>query len=173
MRILRVIASMDPSSGGPCQGIRNAIPALAELGVCNEVVCMDDPQAEFLDKDDFEIHALGPAKNAWAYSPKLIPWLKDNLNRFDVVIVHGLWLYPGYAVLKVYQSIQGKAPKLFVMPHGMLDPYFQKASSRKLKALRNWFYWKLIEKNLIQRADGVLFTCEQEMLLARETFRPY
>lgn len=59
------------------------------------------------------------------------------------------------------------------MPHGMLDPYFQKAKSRRLKAFRNWIFWKLIEHKVINGVDGVMFTCEQELLLARETFRPY
>jgi glycosyltransferase involved in cell wall biosynthesis len=55
----------------------------------------------------------------------------------------------------------------------MLDPYFQKAPERRLKAIRNQIYWKLIEQKLINRADGLLFTCEAELLLARETFTPY
>ncbi|RDC66098.1 glycosyltransferase [Adhaeribacter pallidiroseus] len=55
----------------------------------------------------------------------------------------------------------------------MLDPYFQKAAGRKLKALRNWAYWKLIEGNVVNDADGLLFTCEEERILAREPFRPY
>jgi glycosyltransferase involved in cell wall biosynthesis len=62
---------------------------------------------------------------------------------------------------------------MFVMPHGMLDPYFQRAPDRKLKAIRNWLYWKLIEEKVVHTADGVLFTCEAELLLAREPFRPY
>jgi glycosyltransferase involved in cell wall biosynthesis len=64
-------------------------------------------------------------------------------------------------------------PKILVMPHGMLDPYFQKAKSRRLKAVRNWVFWKLIEHQVLNGADAVLFTCEQEMLLARTTFTPY
>jgi glycosyltransferase involved in cell wall biosynthesis len=59
------------------------------------------------------------------------------------------------------------------MPHGMLDPYFQLAKERKLKAVRNWIYWKLIEHKVVNDADGLLFTCETEMLLARKTFSPY
>jgi glycosyltransferase involved in cell wall biosynthesis len=59
------------------------------------------------------------------------------------------------------------------MPHGMLDPYFQRAKDRRLKAMRNWLYWKLIESRLINSADGLLFTCEEERNLARQTFRPY
>jgi glycosyltransferase involved in cell wall biosynthesis len=59
------------------------------------------------------------------------------------------------------------------MPHGMLDPYFQRAAGRKLKAIRNIIYWKLFEQRVINGADGLLFTCEEEMQLARTTFTPY
>jgi glycosyltransferase involved in cell wall biosynthesis len=59
------------------------------------------------------------------------------------------------------------------MPHGMLDPYFQRAPSRKFKAFRNWVYWKLLEHKTVSQADGILFTCETELLMARETFQPY
>src|SRR5690606_2344552 len=131
---------MNPASGGPCQGIRNSIPALKKLGVHNEVVSLDPPNAPFLQKDEFPIHAVGPAENPWAYNGRLHSWLLANFSRFDVVIVHGLWLYHGFAVRKAINKYQkninlsgsGKVPKLYVMPHGMLDPYFQKAAGRKL-----------------------------------------
>ena len=183
MNLLRVIASMNPQHGGPCQGIRNSIPELEKLGVHNEVVTLDDPNSSFLTIDSFTIHALGPCKRPWLYSSKVIPWLLLNLKRFDAVILHGLWLYPGYATSKAIQILKTQLltqscehvniPKLFIMPHGMLDPYFQQALTRKLKALRNWIYWKLIEGKVVNNADGLLFTCEDELLLARETFKPY
>lgn len=176
MNVLRIIPSMDPATGGPCQGIRNAIPYLENLQVHNEVVCLDSPTATFLGQDPFLTHALGPSKSPWGYSAKLLPWLLDNLGRFDVVIVHGLWLYHGYATLKAfkkYNKRKGDVPKLYIMPHGMLDPWFQKAEGRKLKAIRNWFYWKWIERHVVNEAEGVLFTCEEELKLARKTFRPY
>jgi len=179
MKILRVIETMNPALGGPSQGIRNSIPALKKIGVENEVVTLDDPTSPFIAGDPFKTHALGPAKGPWHYSSRLVPWLLDNLHRFDIVIVHGLWWYHSQATGRaVHQyrnaSKSGKSkPKLFVMPHGMLDPYFQRAPERRLKAIRNWIYWRLIESRLINRADGVLFTCEAELLLAREPFRPY
>lgn len=184
MKILRVIASMEPSSGGPCQGIRNSVPELEKLGVQNEVVCLDEPNAAFLGKDEFLIHALGSAKGPWSYSKALVPWLINNFSRFDVVLVHGLWLYPSFAVRKainlyknkqqgISKQIGTKVPQFFVMPHGMLDPYFQKAPGRKLKALRNQIYWKFIESKVVNEANGVLFTCEGELQLARVPFQPY
>ncbi|HEY1047153.1 MAG TPA: glycosyltransferase [Bacteroidia bacterium] len=174
MKVLRVIASMNPEHGGPCQGIRNSIPEFTKFGIVNEVVCMDAPDAEFIGKDPFKIHAIGKGKTSWQYNPELLKWLKIHLQDYDRVIVHGLWQYHGYAVFKAMRSLtSGKKPLCYVMPHGMLDPYFQKAPDRKIKAIRNSIFWKLIEKNVINSADAVLFTCEEELLLAAGTFPGY
>ena len=80
--------------GGPPQGIRNSIGELERLGIHNEVVCCDAPDAAWLGRDSFPIYTLGPGKYGFAYTPKLGPWLEENLSRFDAVIVHGLWLWP-------------------------------------------------------------------------------
>lgn len=176
MKILRIIASMNPAHGGPSQGIRNSIPALEQLDIHNEVLCFDKPDAPFLGSDSFTVHAIGPAKGPYAYCPNLRPWLLNNLQRFDAVIIHGLWLhnsYGTYEALKKYKVRNNNAPKLFVMPHGMLDPYFQKAAGRKIKAIRNWLFWRFFERHVIRNADGILFTCEQELLLARKAFSTY
>lgn len=182
MQVLHVIAEMDPQRGGVCQAVRTIIAGLTEAGVHNEVVSLDAPDADFLAASPFPIHALGPGQGPWSYSRALQPWLITHLSRFEVIIVHGLWLYHSYAVRKARQYLTKQsigpakaavAPRLFVMPHGMLDPYFQRASGRKLKAMRNWAYWKLLESSVINEADGVLFTCEVERSLAREPFRPY
>lgn len=167
---------MNPKEGGPCQGIRNAIPELEKLGMESEVVCLDDATSSYLGKDPFKIHAIGSGAGPWGYQKKLTPWLLANFKRFDVVVVHGLWKYHSHASVKALQSFKkknAKAPKLFIMPHGMLDPYFQKAKERKMKALRNDIYWKLFENKVVNNADGILFTCEEELLLARTTFPNY
>ena len=171
MKILRVIDSMDPQSGGPCQGIRNSIQAMMPLGVINEVVCLDEPDSAYLIHDSFKIHALGPAKTPWRYSPRLMPWLNQNLEQYDAVIIHGIWLYSSHAVEKAMRKRENQP--WFVMPHGMLDPYFQESAERRLKAIRNKIYWKLIENKVLNRASGVLFTTEEELRLARKTFRGY
>lgn len=169
---------MDPSFGGPSQGIRNLDKAMRDHGIIKEVACLDRPDSSYLNHDEFEIHALGPAHGQWRYTPKLIPWLYNNIGRFDIIIINGLWAYHSYAAWKVLKKLKkedpaGKQPKVLIMPHGMLDPYFQRAKDRRLKAIRNWFFWKLIEGKVVNDADGLLFTCQTELLLARETFTSY
>ena len=193
MKILRVIASMDPATGGPCQGIRYSIPHLQSEGCLNEVVCLDDPKAAFLDKEPFVIHALGRGRGPLRYHPYLIPWLEAHLPSYDAVIVHGLWLWPSIATRIAIKKLQKKArrlaspappspssqlpapkiPPYFVMPHGMLDPWFQQEPGRRWKALRNRIYWRLVERRVIRDATAVLFTCDRELELARTTFPLY
>ena len=174
---------MNPVSGGPCQGIRNLNRVMAEKGIYREVVCLDDPKSSYLGSDSFVIHALGPSKSAWQYSSKLFPWLLDNISRFDIIIINGIWLYHVFAATKAIRMIKrkkipvkndsNKIPRLFIMPHGMLDPYFQKAPDRKLKAIRNWIYWNLVESKNIREASGLLFTCAVEQQLASKSFSIY
>jgi glycosyltransferase involved in cell wall biosynthesis len=180
--ILHVIASMDPEKGGVSTAVRLIVSGLEKQGIHNEVVTFDAPDNLFCSHDSFTAIALGPLKSNWQYSEKFIPWLKENFRNYDAVILHGLWLYNSYALQKIFRSVKKKSsnnkgekkiPKFFVMPHGMLDPYFQKAAGRRIKALRNWLYWRLIERKTINIADGLLFTCEQEKLLAGQSFRPY
>lgn len=182
MKILHIIGSMDPKSGGPCQGIRNSNTEMAKLGTTREVVSLDPPDAAFLGMDDFPVHPLGPTTGVWQYTPKLKPWLLTNLSRFDVVIINGIWIFSSYMAWKTLGILKKqnlrrpnkvKIPQLFIMPHGMLDPYFQHAKGRRLKAIRNWFYWHIIEHSVINDADGILFTCEMELQLARKAFSDY
>lgn len=175
MKFLRIIPSMNPKHGGPSQGIRNSIPAMKELGVDNDVVCFDSPSEEFIQSSSFNIIALGNSKSGWAYNDKFEDWLIKHLCDYDIVIIHGLWLYHSYASVKVYLKLAKykTVPKIYAMAHGMLDPWFQRDKSRRLKAIRNEIYWRLIEKKVVNSVDGLLFTCEQELVLARETFKGY
>ena len=57
------------------------------------------------------------------------------------------------------------------MPHGMLDPWFRDAWP--LKHARKALYWRAIEQRVVRDAAAVVFTCEEERRLGRETFRPW
>lgn len=174
-----MLAWMAPEKGGVCQAVRTMIQGLNKLDIYNEVVCLDDPAENSVEDTGFKTHAMGPGVGPWVYSSKLMPWLVQNLNRFDSIIIHGLWLSHGYVVMKALKLVKNnlplgcKVPKLFVMPHGMLDPYFQYAAGRKLKAIRNQIYWKIVESNIINKAEGLLFTCAEECYLAHQPFGPY
>lgn len=163
MRILHVIASLDPAAGGPTEVVRMLVE-LRPAGCEAEVVTADDPQCSFLSGLGFRVHALGPVASTYGYSAKLLPWLVANRDRFDGVVVHGLWQYGGRAV---HKTMRGRVPYM-VFPHGMLDPYFKQAFP--LKHLKKWMYWVCVEYRVLRDADRVLFTTRAEAERATQTF---
>jgi glycosyltransferase involved in cell wall biosynthesis len=171
MKFLHVVGSMNPTGGGPAQGIRNLANHMLEYGNTVEAVCLDETDSDYLSQVSFPIHTLGLGRAPWNYNPALLPWLNKNLPRFDAVIMNGLWQYQSYAVSTAAQ-VPGR-PAYYIFPHGMLDPWFQRAPERRVKAIRNWLYWKIIEHRVLANAAAVFFTCNEEMRLARRSFRPY
>jgi len=166
MNILHLTNSLDPAHGGPAACIPALATALEELGHACEIVSLDAPSAPFLIGIKNRVHALGSVRSGFGYASGLLTWLKAASGRFDAVIVHGLWQYPGLAARLAFTP--GSAPRRYVFPHGMLDPWFKRA--HPVKHFRKWLYWQLVERRLLGGADAVLFTCAEEERLARETF---
>ena len=163
MHILHIIATMDPEAGGPSEAVRLLLE-YAPPGYTSEVVTQDDPGAAFIKNFPYPIHALGPQRSVYGYSRKLHDWLKANRDRFDGVMLHGLWVYCGLATRQVFA---GHKPYL-VFPHGMLDPYFKRAFP--LKHAKKWIYWLLAEYWVLRAAHRVLFTTASEAKLAKQSF---
>lgn len=169
MKILRVISSVNPHGGGPIEGIKQVQQSLENKCIEIEVACCDGPDAPWLSDTKLpKIHALGPAEYGYGYASRLLPWLKENSNRFDLVIVHGIWQYHSFAV---WRALAGSSTPYYVFTHGMLDPWFKR--TYPLKHLKKWLYWPWAEYRVLRDARRVIFTCEDECLLARESFWLY
>ncbi len=162
MRILHIVGSINPAAGGPTEAIRMII-RYRPPGYEAEVATLDSPDAPFLGEFPFQVHALGNRRKSW-YSPRLVPWLIKNRDRFDGIIVHGLWEFTGLAALL---AVAGHKPYL-VFTHGMLDPYFKRRYP--LKHVKKWIYWILAQYWVLRAASRVMFTTELERDLATKTF---
>jgi hypothetical protein len=68
-------------------------------------------------------------------------------------------------------ALRGIGQHYFVFPHGMLDPWFKR--TYPFKHLKKWLYWPWAEYRVLRDAQAVLFTCEEEKRLARESFWLY
>ena len=168
MRILHSTRSVNPDGGGVVEAVKQFALAHQRQGHTVEVVSLDAPGSPWVRDFPLPIHAFGPGRGKYGYSAQLVPWLKMNRERFDTVIVDGLWQYN---VFGVWRACVGTATPYFVFPHGMLDPWFKR--TYPLKHLKKWLYWPWAEYRVLRDARAVFFTCEEEKRLARESFWLY
>lgn len=168
MKILHILPSVDPTGGGPMEGVRQYGTCAEKLGHEIDVLTLDDPASNFLQGYPLRIFAIGPSKSRYAYNPRLVDWLLSHANQYDAVIINGLWMYHGFGAWRALRKM--KVP-YFVFTHGMLDPWFKR--TYPLKHLKKWLYWPWAEYRVLRDATRVLFTCEQERILARDSFWLY
>jgi glycosyltransferase involved in cell wall biosynthesis len=168
MNLLRSIATVNPAHGGPIEGIRQVTRVHRSQGHEVEIVSLDDPRDPWVLEAPFRVHAVGPGHGGYRFSTRLAPWVRTHAARFDAVILHGLWQYSSFGA---WRGLRQSGRGYFVFPHGMLDPWFKRAYP--LKHLKKWLYWPWAEYRVLRDARAVLFTCEEERRLARESFALY
>jgi glycosyltransferase involved in cell wall biosynthesis len=166
VRILHAITSANPVGGGVIAAIEQLARVHMRWGHTVEVVSLDDPSVDWLAQVPLKIYALGPAISSYAYAQRFVPWLKTNGKNYDCIVINGLWQYIGLGVLQANIGVP-----YFVFPHGMLDPWFK--ATYPLKHLKKWLYWPWGEYQVLRKAKAVLFTCEAEKQLARQSFWLY
>lgn len=138
------------------------------MGHEGDLVSLDSPEADFVADYPGKVIATGPSISSYGYNERLVPWLKAHAGNYDAVIVNGLWQYVGFAA---WRALHGSSTPYFVYSHGMLDPWFK--HRYPLKHLKKWLYWPWGEYRVLRDASAVLFTCEEERLLARQSFWLY
>jgi len=168
MKLLHVISSVDPKGGGVIEGVVQLSQLHINWGHAVYICCLDDANAEWVKRSKIPVIALGPVKGTFGYSQVLAPWLRVHAHEYDAVIVNGLWQYIGFAV---WRALAGTATPYYVFSHGMLDPWFK--HTYPLKHLKKWLYWPWAEYRVLRDARRVIFTCEDEKILARESFWLY
>ena len=168
MKLLRLIRSLNPTGGGPVEGIRQITPHLAALGIRTTVASLDPPDAPWLQHQPFEAIGLGPVSGGYGYHRGLPSRIQALAREHDAVIIHGIWQYHAFAT---WRALRGSAIPYFVYTHGMLDPWFKR--TYPLKHLKKWAYWPWADYRVLGDATAVLFTTEQERLLARQSFSLY
>jgi glycosyltransferase involved in cell wall biosynthesis len=164
MRILRIIASLDPAQGGPVEGLKQSAALMAEAGHETEVATLDDPNAPFLEHLAFPAHALGPARR-FSLAPRLANWVAMNGRHFHAAVIHGLW---NPASSAGWQGLQRAGVPYVVFTHGMLDPWFREAYP-----VKHWVKqaaWLAAQGWVLRDAQAVLFTSGEEKRRAAGAF---
>jgi len=167
MMLLSVIASMDPKNGGPAEALRNLVKEFNKRGHTHHILTGDGPDANYADKDSPNFIHQGPSLATFGYAPNMDKWLVEHICDYDAVLIHGLWQFNGLTVWKRAREVR---QPYWILPHGMLDPYFNRQS--RLKHLKKLVYWP-IQYRILRDAVAVLFTSEEERVLARQSFKRY
>lgn len=166
MRLLQVIASADPRTGGPIEWVLRNADAVAAMGHQTEVLTLDAPGEAWAKGFPLPLTVVGPAMRRYGYTPRLVPWLRAHACDFDVTIVNGLW---NYSSLGTWRALAGGPVRYFVVAHGMLDPWF-----RQHRPVKHWVklaFWLAAEGRVLRDARRVIFISEEERQRAEGAFR--
>jgi glycosyltransferase involved in cell wall biosynthesis len=180
MRVLHIIASVNPESGGPIEGLVQSAIAWTRLGHVSHIVSLDRPSDPWVASCPIKTFALGIDNNThldyrkfipwlrYGYTPRFVPWLKRHAKDYDVIILNGLWNYTTFGAWRTFKN--SRIP-YYVFTHGMLDPWFKK--TYPIKHIFKQFFWWFSEGPLLHNARAVLFTSEEERFTVRGSFYPY
>ncbi|MDR5795309.1 glycosyltransferase [Caballeronia sp. LZ008] len=170
MKTLHIIPSIEARSGGPAEAIKKLAAELRLFGHTVDIVCLD-PSAHADTSDDAvfdRVVRLGHHAGKYSFNFRLVRWLIEHGSQYDAIVVDGIWQF--HSAAAVFSLRPRKIP-YFVMPHGMLDPWFN--IGHLLKFAKKLVYWLFVERHVLSNAKGVLFTTDSERTLARKAFPLY
>lgn len=138
------------------------------FGHAVEIASLDGPGDACVKDCPLPVTALGPSSLIYAYSGRFVPWLRANAGRYDVVVVNGIWQYQCFGT---WRALRKTGTPYVVFTHGMLDPWFKR--TYPLKHVKKWMYWPWANYPALRDASAVVFTCDEERILARQSFWLY
>lgn len=168
LKILRVISSVNPTNGGPINGLNNSSKLLVSMGHSIDVLSLDNPKEVWVRNFSYPLTSFRGSLGSFQFNYEFSIWLNNNVANYDIVITHGIWQYHSYATAKACRK--HNIPYV-VFAHGMLDPWFNQVD--RIKALKKTIYWKLFESYTVNNSRAILFTSQEEKDLAKKSFSPY
>lgn len=166
MKVLHVQETLSPKYGGPATVLRQLVVAQDAQGIDVEVLTTnaDHPSGQYCDAgrrflagSNVPVTYCGVEIGALRFSMGLAKFLHQNVRRFDVVHIHGLYRFP--QTYAAYCCRRAGVPYI-IRPHGSLDPYLYARSSRGLWLKR--IYERFFVLPNLNAAGAIHFTSEDE-----------
>ena len=170
MKILHLITNLSPHYGGPVTVCKDMCRSLANAGeeVTIYTTDLDFPKGRL--NVALNTGIIQEGYNVWyfpvQFSPYIVSWrlataLHKNINKFDLVHIHGLYRFP--QAVAAFFARKYKIPYI-IRPYGSLAPVlFHRKKNRFLKRL----YERLIENRNLNSASALHFSCQEEMRLVQ------
>jgi glycosyltransferase involved in cell wall biosynthesis len=170
---LHVLQSVSPAAGGIVESLRQLNSFYCgsrgkDFSIQMEIACLDPPSATYLDCPGCKVY---PLRLRWFdkfFPISLLYWLRRNEQRYNAFVVDGIW---GFHLVVVWWVLHRCHRPYLVFTHGMLDPWFKRRYP--LKHIKKWFAWPWAMYVPLRDAWAVVFTCDKERQLARESFWLY
>ena len=161
IKILRIISTLNPESGGPQASIIKSSNSLVDGGFEVDVLVSDKKNYINNKKNKFNIIKLGIENRSYNFSFKIIDWIKKNKKKYDFFIIEGIWEFNSL-LARLYIK-----KNYFIITHGQLDPYF---AENIFKRLKKQVYWALFEKKNLINSNGILVSGSNEIKMIKNTF---
>jgi glycosyltransferase involved in cell wall biosynthesis len=178
LKVLQVIPYFAPAwqYGGPIHVVLGLSQKLAENGhevtiattTANGVEELEIGQIGPVPYEDLEVHYYRRIRlERWLsqipywgqtvgffYAPDLKTFIRENIQRFDVLHLHEFFCYPAVVAAKIAK--RSRVPYV-IHTHGMLDPV--RLGRRKLKKM---LYLNLMGRRVLNGAHGIVAITEAE-----------
>src|SRR2546425_8413465 len=128
MKLLDCLDSANPALGGTVESTRQRTLALQSLGHSVDLLTLDDEKAPWVKTWPSPVHALGRGISRYGYNARLDPWIRRRASEFDAIVINGVWRYLGPGIRNGLRALE---VPYFVIPHSMLNPWFQSNLSFK------------------------------------------
>lgn len=168
MKFLHIIGTLDPNYGGPVEALKQLTNTILKSGHSVDIISLDEPDAPRIDNLSAKAIAIGPSAGKYRYNKKLVNWLVKNASNYNLITVHGIWQFQSFGT---WLASKKKCFSYNIFVHGALDPWFKK--NYPLKHLKKLLYWPWTEYRVLRDAKAVLFTSEEEKILAAKSFSLY
>lgn len=150
LKILHITPSLAAAWGGTTSTVIEIVKGLKREGaIVTLVTTRTDPEREVdalsLDVETKFFSAWSTGN--WRYAPALGQFLRDQGSDYDVVHLHGLWLYPNVAGVR---AMRRHHTPIVISPHGMLSEW-----ALQHKKWRKRIYMSLIERGNLSRANTI------------------
>lgn len=167
MKVLHIISTLAPTSGGTTNVVVNLANYQARAGL-DVTVCTTDrgnPTSTVIDRAivgtgldaEVDLKVFPVEWGPLLYSRSMRRWLSNNIRRFDLIHVHGLYQFP--PTYAAHSAL--KAGIAYIrQPHGALDPYLYKRSSRSVLLKRLYERW--FEYRSLRNASAIQYATEGE-----------
>jgi glycosyltransferase involved in cell wall biosynthesis len=159
MKILHIIGNLDKKLGGTYSALHSIMVIENSLGHYNEVL-FTRTEGQQIDKEYFKdkVHLVERSfPKRFRFSKQGIEWLRQNINSYDLVVIHEIW---GGLAVNAATVANELGVKYIIWPHGSLDPFDLQKKNFLKKILG-----KMVIGKMVANAESICCTSDLEKTL--------